>query len=289
MSASLDLYCVLGNPVAHSKSPSIHAAFAAATGQRLHYERRLAPLDGFAATVAAFAEEGGLGCNVTVPFKFEAYALCPRHTERARLAGAANVMCLTPGEAGWLADNTDGVGLLRDLEHNAGTPLAGQRVLLIGAGGAAAGVLGPLLQARPRALVVANRSLDKAVALVASHAALASSAGCDLSASGLTHPGEAFDIVINASASSLAGGGAPVASGVLRPGSLAVDLMYGPAAQPFMAWAQQHQAQARDGLGMLVEQAAEAFALWRGIRPDTGPVLAALRAAVAPPPPLSAG
>lgn len=274
----LDRYAVLGNPVAHSRSPSIHAAFAQATGQALAYSRLLAPLDGFAATVQAFAAEGARGCNVTVPFKFEAFALCPRHTERARLAGAANTLRFDA--EGWLADNTDGAGLLRDIEHNAARPLAGQRVLLIGAGGAAAGVLGPLLGARPAELVLVNRTLDKAQQLVARHADCAQQHGVQLSARPLNEAGEAFDLVINGTASSLGGQGIPVGSQVLRAGTLAIDMMYGPAAAPFMQWAARHGAQGRDGLGMLVEQAAESFALWRGVRPDTQAVLAQLRAEV---------
>ncbi|WP_374567849.1 shikimate dehydrogenase [Ideonella sp.] len=271
----LDRYAVLGNPVAHSRSPAIHAAFAAATGQPLSYERVLAPMDGFEATLRAFAAAGGRGCNVTVPFKFDAFRLCPRHTERAALAEATNVIRFDA--EGWWADNTDGVGLVTDIEHNAGQPVAGQRVLLIGAGGASAGVLGPLLQARPAEVVVANRTVERAQALCARHQALADAQRTALRASGLADAGVGFDIVLNASASSLAGDTAPVPASVLRPGTLVVDLMYGPAAAGFLRWAQAHGARPRDGLGMLVEQAAEAFALWRGVRPDTAPVLAMLR------------
>ena len=286
-------YAVIGHPVAHSRSPAIHAAFAQQTGQALVYERLLAPLDGFAATVQAFAGDGsrpGRGCNVTVPFKFEAWQLARRRTPRALLAGAANTLCFST--EGWLADNTDGVGLQRDIETNAGQPLAGQRVLLVGAGGAAAGVLGPLLAARPAVLVLANRTLEKAQALVSRHAAWAAEHGVALNATPFSEPlaaplaapvatpGFGFDIVINASASSLAGAPSPVPASVLRPGTLAIDLMYGPAAAPFLAWARGHGAVARDGLGMLVEQAAEAFFLWRGVRPLTAPVLLALRAEI---------
>jgi shikimate dehydrogenase len=274
-----DRYFVLGNPVAHSHSPFIHAAFAAQTGQHLHYDRRLCPLDGFVEAVQALAADtqGGpvRGCNVTVPFKLEAVKLAPQVTERARQAGAANVLCFD--KAGWRADNTDGAGLVRDLQEHAGWPLAGQRVLLIGAGGAAAGVLGPLLACGPTELVVANRTLAKAEGLVRAHQALATRHGVALSAAGLQAAGSGFDLVINASASSLAGTGVPVNDDVLRPGGQAVDLMYGPAADPFLDWARRHGAEARDGLGMLVEQAAEAFFLWRGLRPDSAPVLQALR------------
>ena len=274
-----DRYFVLGNPVAHSHSPFIHAAFAAQTGQHLHYDRRLCPLDGFMEAVQALAadSQGGpvRGCNVTVPFKLEAVKLAPQVTERARQAGAANVLCFD--SAGWRADNTDGAGLVRDLQEHAGWPLTGQRVLLIGAGGAAAGVLGPLLACGPTELVVANRTMAKAEGLVRAHQALATRHGVALSAAGLQAAGSGFDLVINASASSLAGTGVPVNDDVLRPGGQAVVLMFGPAADPFLDWARRHGAEARDGLGMLVEQAAEAFFLWRGVRPDSVPVLQALR------------
>ena len=272
---TFDRYAVLGNPVAHSRSPGIHAAFAMQTGQALVYERLLCPLDGFADTVRAFAAAGGRGCNITVPFKFEALRLAANASERARLAGAANVLRFDAN--GWWADNSDGVGLVRDVENNAGVPLAGRRVLLVGAGGASAGVLGPLLAAQPAQVVVANRTVAKAQALADSHAAWARQHGVPLSASGLHAPGTAFDVLLNASATSLHGAASPVPANVLAPGALAVDLMYGPAAAPFLAWAQAAGATARDGLGMLVEQAAEAFFCWRGVRPHTVPVLQALR------------
>ncbi|GAP35272.1 shikimate dehydrogenase [Piscinibacter sakaiensis] len=285
--AERDRYVVIGHPVAHSRSPFIHAAFAEATGQALHYDRLEAPLDGFAATLQAFADsrEGppgvrgpARGCNVTVPFKFEARALALRCTERARLAGAANTLRREDG--GWAADNTDGAGLVRDIEHNAGRPLAGRRVLLLGAGGAAAGALGALLQARPARLRVVNRTPDKARALADRHADWAAACGVALEAGPLDDPGEGHDVVVNASASSLHGVAEPLDARALGPGALALDMMYGPAADGFLAWAQRHGAQPRDGLGMLVEQAAEAFAWWRGVRPQTAPVLAALRAAL---------
>lgn len=273
-------YAVVGNPVAHSRSPDIHAAFARATGQALSYERVLAPLDGLAATLREFADEGGQGCNITVPFKFEAFALSPRRSERAQLAEAANVLRFDP--QGWWADNTDGIGLVNDIQRNAGVLLAGRRVLVVGAGGAAAGALGPLLQAGPAELVLANRTPQKAETLAERHRALARACGVALRTSGLDAPGSDFDVVVNASASSLAGGPVPVPDAALRRGGLAVDMMYGPAAAPFLAWAQARGAQGRDGLGMLVEQAAEAFLVWRGVRPETGPVLAALRTGLQP-------
>ena len=268
-----------GNPVEHSQSPFIHARFAEATGQAVVYDRLLCPLDGFAAHVQAFASEGGRGCNVTVPFKLDAFALAARRSERATLAQAANVLSFDA--AGWLADNTDGIGLVRDIERNAGVSLSGTRVLLIGAGGAAAGALGPRIETRPAELVVTNRTLDKAQALVQRHAAWARQHGSVISARPLTDCGHAFDLVINATATSLQGAAVPVAAAVLRKGGLALDMMYGPAAAAFLDWAMLHGAQARDGLGMLVEQAAEAFFIWRGVRPDTAPVLAAVRTRLA--------
>ncbi|MBA4176114.1 MAG: shikimate dehydrogenase [Leptothrix sp. (in: Bacteria)] len=273
--AGPDRYAIVGNPVAHSRSPAIHAAFARQTGQALAYGRLLAPLDGFDVTLRAFAAEGGRGCNVTVPFKFEAFALAARRSERAALAGAANTLRFDA--QGWLADNTDGTGLVRDIEANAGVALAGRRVLLVGAGGAAAGVLGPLLAARPAQVVVANRTAERAQALVQAHVAWADEHGVALAAARLDTPGAAFDVVLNASASSLQAAASPVHERVLGPGALAVDLMYGAAAEPFLAWARAAGATARDGLGMLVEQAAESFFIWRGVRPLTAPVLQALR------------
>ncbi|MEY4754174.1 MAG: hypothetical protein RJA44_1849 [Pseudomonadota bacterium] len=277
--AALDLYTVIGNPIEHSRSPWIHARFAAQTGQALNYERRLAPLDGFVDTVRALAASGVRGSNVTVPFKFEAWALASRRTPRAELAQAANTLRFDA--EGWWCDNTDGVGLVRDIEHNAGLKLAGKRVLLIGAGGAAAGVLGPLLEACPAELVLVNRSADKAEALLQRHEQLARLLDVPFTTRPLQDCGRHYDVVINGSASSLSGQAAPVSDDVLRPGSLALDMMYGAAALPFLDWAERHGATARDGLGMLVEQAAESFEAWRGVRPQTTAVLAELRERVA--------
>jgi shikimate dehydrogenase len=274
---TFDRYAVLGNPVAHSQSPFIHAEFARQTGEPVEYTRVLCPMDGFEATVRKFVADGGKGCNVTLPFKFEAPRLAARVSDRAALAQAANVLRFDTG--GWQADNTDGVGLVNDIVGNAGVAIGGARVLVVGAGGAAAGVLGPLLGQRPAEVVVANRRPERAVELIARHAPHAD--GTALRASGLDDPGVGFDIVINASASSIAGIASPVDAAVLRPGTLAVDLMYGPAADAFVRWARAHDAVGRDGLGMLVEQAAEAFFFWRGLRPQTAPVLAALRARLA--------
>ena len=270
---AMDRYVVAGNPVEHSQSPFIHAEFARQTGQLMEYGRLLWPLEGFEHSVRALADSGAKGCNITVPFKFEAARTATRLSARAALAQAANVLSFDA--EGWCGDNTDGVGLVRDIEHNAGVALHGQRVLLIGAGGAAAGVLGPVLQARPAEVVVANRTLEKAQALVDRHQSVAASTR--LRASTLADCGEGFDVVVNATASSLNGGAIPVGDRALRRGALALDMMYGPAAQGFLEWASRLGATGRDGLGMLVEQAGAAFELWRGVRPDTQPVLDALR------------
>jgi len=274
-----DRYAVLGHPVAHSRSPFIHAEFAQQTQQALEYGRLLCPLDGFVPCVRAYAnsDESGKGpargCNITLPFKQQAIALAKHISPRAALAQAANLLRFDAD--GWFADNTDGVGLVRDVQRHAGFTIADSRILLIGAGGAAAGVLGPLIEARPREIVVANRTRERAAALVQRHRDVA--AGVSLRDAGLDDCGEGFDLVINGSASSVQGIEAPVPTAVLRRDALAIDLMYGPAARPFQAWARSHGAQARDGLGMLVEQAAEAFTIWRGVRPETAPVLHALR------------
>ncbi|WP_457424110.1 shikimate dehydrogenase [Roseateles sp. P5_E7] len=266
-----DRYAVVGNPVEHSRSPAIHAMFAEQTGQSLTYERLLAPLDGFEATLRDFVAVGAKGCNITVPFKFDAFALAAHRTERAQLGGAVNALRFDDG--GWTGDNTDGAGLVNDIQRNAGRSLAGLHVLLVGAGGAAAGVLGSLIAAGPAQITVVNRTVDKAQALVASHAHL----GVPLFAGTLTDAPAAQDVVVNATSTSLAGAAAPVDAGVLKPGALALDMMYGPKAQGFLDWAAAHGAEPRDGLGMLIEQAAEAFFFWRRVRPDTAPVFKAMR------------
>jgi shikimate dehydrogenase len=271
----MDLYCVMGNPVEHSRSPWIHARFAQLTGEPVSYGRRLIPLDGFLGGVRAFRAEGGRGCNITLPFKFEAHAVATRMTPRAQLAQACNVLRFEGDEV--VADNTDGIGLVQDVQRNAGLDLAGRDVLLVGAGGASAGVLGPLLEARPRRVVVANRTAAKAHALVGRHAPLAAAQGVQLQACGLDAITGTFDLVANGSASSLGGAAVPIPPAAMRPGTLAYDMMYGPAARPFAQWARAHGAVPYDGLGMLVEQAAEAFLFWRGIRPPSAPVLAELR------------
>ncbi len=271
----MDRYAVIGNPIAHSKSPRIHSLFAAQTGQSLVYEALLGPIDAFAATVAAFRAEGGRGLNVTVPFKLEAFELADRHTPRAQAAGAVNTLAF--GADGILGDNTDGAGLVRDLSANLDFALAGRRILLLGAGGATRGALLPLLDSRPAHLTIANRTVGKAEALAALFAAhvgdsVLDACGFDALA------GRRFDLVINATAASLADELPPLPPGLYAEGALAYDMMYGRDPTRFMRAAlADGAARAEDGFGMLVEQAAESFALWRGVRPDSGPVLAALR------------
>ncbi|MEP6503708.1 MAG: shikimate dehydrogenase [Betaproteobacteria bacterium] len=267
---------VIGNPVAHSRSPQIHARYALASGHAVDYTRVESPLDAFVATVRGFAAQAGArGCNVTVPFKGEAFLACARTTERARRAEAVNTISFDAD--GWLGDNTDGAGLVRDIERNAGVPLRGRRVLLLGAGGGAAGALDALLATRPAALVVANRTLAKAQALVERFAAGAARLDVPLAAAPLEAPGADFDVLVNATAASVPATVPPLPAGTLRPGALALDMMYGAAALPFMRWARAQGAVARDGLGMLVEQASEAYFVWMGVRPDTFDVLTALR------------
>jgi shikimate dehydrogenase len=276
----MDRYLVLGNPIAHSKSPQIHARFAALTGQQISYGKCLVATDGLVAMLAQLQQHNVRGCNITVPFKFEAFAAAHSASARAQLAQAANTLVFDGQKI--YADNTDGAGLVADIEINAGRKLAGLDVLLLGAGGAAAGVLGPLISAGPRRLVVANRTLSKAQALVTSHSQHASFHQAlqktALNAQDLFALNERFDVVINATASSLSGAAIPAPAGVLKPGSLAYDLMYGPATQAFMDWARDNGAEPRDGLGMLIEQAAVAFELWRGQRPPAAQVLAEMRA-----------
>lgn len=268
-----DQYAVIGNPVSHSKSPAIHAAFARATGQDIHYRAILAPLDGFWDTVDAFRGAGGKGANVTLPFKLEAFALASETTERARAAGAVNTLSF--GLHAVRGDNTDGVGLIRDIEINLGVDIAGKRVLLMGAGGAARGVLGPLLEQRPAILTLANRTPARATKLARFFAAHGPVEGCGYD--GLQ--GRSFDIVVNATSASLAGDLPPVPEGIFGAGALAYDMMYGRELTAFLRWAGQHgAARLADGLGMLVEQAAESFRVWRGVRPATAPVIAMLRA-----------
>ncbi|MEY6431207.1 shikimate dehydrogenase [Thioalkalicoccus limnaeus] len=267
-----DRYAVIGHPIAHSKSPAIHAAFARETGEDLVYDRILAPLDDFAGTVRRFIAAGGRGLNVTIPFKEAAWALSDERAPRAQVAGAVNTLSLLP-DGRLRGDNTDGVGLVRDLATNNGFAFAGTRILLLGAGGAARGLLQPLLEADPTELVIANRTAAKAHAL----AALISDgrvSGCGLDELDRT----AFDLIINATSAGLDDQAPPLPNQVLAAGGWVYDLVYRDDPTPFQHWGlERGAAVALDGLGMLVEQAAESFFLWRGRRPHTAPVIAALR------------
>ncbi len=267
-----DRYAVFGNPVSHSRSPDIHHAFAAQRGEDLSYERIEAPLDDFAGTLRQFFASGGQGANVTVPFKEQAFELCDVLTGRARQAGAVNTLWRTDGRLH--GDNTDGAGLVTDLCANHGWPLAGRQVLILGAGGAVRGVLGPLLAQAPARLVIANRTEARAQALVARFA----TAGVPLAASSLEQLTGRFDVIINAISAGLHGAMPPLPEGLADAATVAYDMVYGARPTPFMEWAQCRGAtRVCDGLGMLVEQAAEAYLVWRGWRPATAAVLSALR------------
>lgn len=271
-------YGVVGHPVAHSLSPQIHAAFSQQTGVALAYDRIDAPPDAFASTVQAFFDAGGRGVNVTVPFKLEAFAWCGECvTARARRAGAVN--CLRVADDGVHGDNTDGVGLVDDLLRvlaATGRSLTGTRILLLGAGGAARGVLAPLAKSGASAIVVANRNVAKAEALVAAQD------DARIEARALDGLDDAFDLVVNATSASLGGETVAVPSSVLGRAHLVYDMMYGAGPTPFLVQAMRAGAvETVDGLGMLVEQAAESFRLWHGVRPSTAPVLAALRTMLA--------
>ncbi|WP_018230764.1 shikimate dehydrogenase [Methyloversatilis universalis] len=277
-----DRYAVIGHPIAHSKSPAIHAAFAAQTAQDLSYEALLAPLDGFAAAVAQFRAQGGRGMNITVPFKEEAFRMANRLTERAKLAQAVNTLSFEDGEI--KGDNTDGVGLVRDLEQ-LGCQLAGARVLLLGAGGAVRGVVAPLLQTGVSRLFIANRTVERAEKLIGDFADFFAYEMPDtLAAGGWQEAADApYDVVINATSASLSDEAPPLPAGLYAQGSLAYDMVYGRGLTAYLKQARdQGAARLADGLGMLVEQAAEAFALWRGVRPDTAAVRDTLRAALPP-------
>lgn len=274
-----DQYAVIGNPINHTKSPLIHGWFAQATQQDMRYtaiEGPTAPADGFAHAVQAFAAAGGLGLNVTAPFKLAACALADARSERAELAGAANALKFEGGRI--LAENFDGIGLLRDIETNLGLPLAGRRVLLLGAGGAARGALLPFLAAGPSELAIANRDTAKARALAAQVAGRGSVTACgyaDLAAMGR------FDLVVNATSASLTGALPPVPLGAFDPRGMAYELAYGKGLTPFLRLARDAGVhRIADGVGMLVEQAAEAFVWWRGVRPETQAAIARLTVAL---------
>ncbi len=268
-----DHYALIGNPIGHSKSPIIHAGFARATGQDISYTAIEAPPDGFAACVDAFRAAGGRGVNVTAPFKLHAARYATVLRERAQLAGAVNALAFDGDEV--TGANFDGLGLLRDICGNLGFALRGQRVLLLGAGGAARGALGPFLEEQPVELVIANRMVAKANALGERFAAYGTviATGYELLAQEEGH----YDVVVNATSASLRGELPPVPARAFAPGCLAYELAYGKGLTPFLRLARGAGAGTlADGVGMLVEQAAEAFAWWRGMRPDTAPTIANL-------------
>lgn len=270
MSVAPDRYAVIGNPIGHSKSPDIHARFAEQTGQALTYEPVLAPLGEFARTLEDLRSKGFKGANVTVPFKLDAFALCDQRTPRAQAAGAVNTLSFAG--ATLQGDNTDGVGLVTDIVRNAGVAVEGRRILLLGAGGAARGVMLPLLSQNPAQLVIANRTRAKAERLAHEFGrpGVVSCAEFD-ALSG------AFDIVINATSTGLSDAMPPLPPSVFATHALAYDMMYAKQPTLFLRFAAENGASTRDGLGMLLEQAAESFYVWRGVRPDTGPVYAELR------------
>lgn len=275
LNLSIDRYAVIGNPIAHSKSPMIHEAFARNTAQQLEYGRVLAPLDAFADTVEAMRMNGFKGANVTVPFKLEAFHLANKLTERAHDAGAVNTLIFS--DAGITGDNTDGAGIVRDIEKNLQIPIMGKRVLLIGAGGAAEGVLHPILACSPALLVITNRTLDKALTMVKKVEEQGEYRFISVNAYAFDDlHGQEFDIVINATSTGLTDTLLPLPTSIFSSQALAYDMMYG-RETPFMAFARQQGALVADGLGMLVEQAAEAFYVWRGVRPETQSVMQQIR------------
>lgn len=272
-----DLYAVIGNPIAHSKSPTIHTRFAEQTGECIEYRRLLAPVDGFVDTVRAFAAAGGRGLSVTVPFKLDAFALADRCSPRASAAGAVNTLRFDAD--GIYGDNTDGVGLVGDIETNLDVSLNGARILLLGAGGAARGAVLPMLERGPRLLTIVNRTARKAELLVEQFAQAAQEAGCALTggAPAAVEP-MPYDVIVNATAGSLTAEVPECDERAFGSGTLAYDMMYGAQPTVFMRHAQALGARISDGLGMLVEQAAESFWVWRGVHPAAAPVLAELRA-----------
>ncbi|MBI5041015.1 MAG: shikimate dehydrogenase [Gammaproteobacteria bacterium] len=273
-----DRYAVMGNPIAHSKSPLIHAQFAEQTGQPLRYDAILVPLHGFNAAVAAFRIEGGRGLNVTVPFKQEAWLLAQHRTPRAERAGAVNTLWWDAHNT-LHGDTTDGIGLVRDLRDNHGLTLNNQRILLLGAGGAVRGVIESLLAENPAALVIANRTAHKAVELANAFQSLGSVSGYGFDALPAATTAAPYDLIINGTAAGLTGEVPPLPATAIGADTWAYDMMYAPEPTAFVRWALEKGArQACDGLGMLVEQAAEAFWIWRGVRPTTARVIARLRA-----------
>ncbi|MGB5397632.1 MAG: shikimate dehydrogenase [Gammaproteobacteria bacterium] len=270
-----DQYAVFGNPIAHSKSPLIHALFAKQTGQNLEYRAQLVSLDGFEKAVREFARHNGRGLNITVPFKLSAFQLATRLSERAQQAGAVNTLVIHAVDD-YYGDNTDGVGLARDLVRNYKLILSGKTILLIGAGGAVRGVLGALLGNKPKSLTIVNRTVEKALALAGAFSELGTISGCGFDV--LKH--QHFDVIINATSASLKGELPPLPDTLLHTDSFCYDMMYGKHPTVFMQWAKQNGVKENniaDGLGMLVEQAAESFKLWRGVEPETRPVIDTVR------------
>lgn len=276
MNQAVDRYAVMGNPISHSKSPAIHRLFAQQTNQSMDYTAILVELGGFSAAARLFASSGGKGLNVTVPFKQDAWAFVAVHSPRATRAGAVNVINFR-SDGTVYGDNTDGVGLVRDLQRNLGAHVAGKTILLLGAGGAVRGVLEPLLDEKPARVVIANRTLEKAQELVEGFAMLGPLEVCRLDRLGEL---ASVDLVINGTAASLQGQALALPGSLVR-GAVCYDMMYGKAPTPFMAWGTANGARAvHDGLGMLVEQAAESFFIWRGVRPQTTTVIQRLRGAI---------
>lgn len=267
-----DSYAVMGNPITHSKSPLIHSLFAEQTNQKMEYTAIHVDLGGFAQAVGNFNASGGKGLNITVPFKQEAFAVVNEISDRAKRAGAVNTIKFEGKQI--FGDNTDGIGLVNDLKNNLHLELKDLRILLMGAGGAARGVIAPLLEQHPTLLVIVNRTPDKAVALANAFGDLGFVQGCGYG----QLEGLQFDLVINATAASLQGEVPPLPDDILAEHAVCYDMMYGAKPTAFMAWAAVHGAETiTDGLGMLVEQAAESFYLWRGVRPDTQPVIETVR------------
>jgi shikimate dehydrogenase len=271
----MDRYVVIGNPVAHSLSPEIHAAFARETGQVLEYGRLLVPAGEFVSFARRFFDEGGRGANVTLPFKVDAFEWADHRSERAKVAGAANFLMARDGKIH--ADNTDGAGLVTDLTRNHGGRLDRATILVLGAGGATRGIVAPLLAQQPARLVIANRTASRAEELASRFRARGEIAGVALDAI----PPWRFDLVLNATSTSTRGEELALPAHALPRGAFAYDLAYGPGARAFVERAKAAGLRAADGLGMLVEQAAESFELWRGVRPATAPVLAGLRSRMA--------
>ena len=270
---TINAYAVIGHPIAHSLSPQIHAAFARQTGERMDYIAIDAPLNGFAETVKRFQLDGGKGANVTLPFKGEAFALSQTHSHEAKIAQAVNVMVFA-GDGGVFGANTDGIGLVRDIKANRKGRISGQNILILGAGGAARGIIGPILAEHPKCLVIANRDINKADALAE---AMRPHGSIDI----CSYPGLAqrplFDLIINATSASLANTLPPLPAGILARKGWCYDLAYGEKETIFQRWGiEQGASKSMDGKGMLVEQAAESFLLWRGKRPETSSILARL-------------